>query len=223
MALKYTNPQFDPQKLSIYNIDRQAVENVPPQSLVLDVGCATGFMGSYLKQHKSNRVYGLDIRPEEIKIAKRYLEEVIKGDIVDTKVINEILEKTRHKKFDVILATSVIEHVTDTKQAIRNMINILKPGGLLIITTPNIAHWSTRFSLLFGKFDYTDYGILDHTHLHLFTAETFRKLITNEGLKIEKFAIDAEGGGYPRLSLMLAKLFPNLFAYQMLIVAKKVH
>ena len=221
MAVKYKWERFDPEKLSPHNIDRQALDYVPYKSVVLDVGCATGFMGAYLKQKKQCQVYGVEFRPEEIHIAQNKLDGVIKGDIVDSKIIKSILHKTKYKKFDVILATSVIEHVTDTSQALKNMLKILKPNGLLIMSTPNIAHWSIRWNLLLGKFEYIDYGILDNTHLHFFTTDSFRKLLLAEGLKIDQFLIDAEGGGYPRISLVLARIWPKVFAYQMLIVAKK--
>ncbi len=223
MSAKYSYTNFNPHKLSLHNIDRQAIDFVPVSSLVLDIGCATGFMGAYLKKHKNCQVFGLEIRSEEIKIAKKYLDDVIKGDIVESKSISAILKKTKQKKFDVILATSVIEHVTNPSQALKNMLRLLKTNGLIIMSTPNIAHWSMRWDLFRGRFNYTEYGILDNTHFHLFTADNFKDLFLNEGLKIEKFLIDAEGGGYPRISLILAKFFPKIFAYQMLIVARKTN
>ncbi len=96
----------------------------------------------------------------------------------------------------------------------------MKKDGFLIISTSNVAHWSIRLSLLMGKFDYREYGILDNTHLRFFTTETFKKLVADCGYKIEYFSIDPVGGGLPRISKVLSKLWPNLFAYQMLIKAK---
>lgn len=91
----------------------------------------------------------------------------------------------------------------------------------MVVTTPNVAHWSMRLSLLKGNFNYSEYGILDNTHLHFFTMETFKQLFIKNNLKIKKVAMDAEGGGYPRLSILMSNFFPNIFAYQILIVADK--
>lgn len=221
MSIKYQNPQFNPEKLSPHHIDRLAIEQISSNSMVLDVGCATGFMGKYLRNKKNCVVYGLDIRPDELEVAKRNLDKAILGNIEQAKTVKAILEKTNQKKFDYILSTSLIEHTANPDQVIENMKSLLKPGGKIVMSTPNIAHWSIRLKLLRGEFDYTDYGILDRTHLHFFTPKTFAKLFMGNKLKIVNQKIDAEGGGLPRLSLALAPLFPNLFAYQVLIVAEK--
>lgn len=221
MPIKYQNPQFDPSKLSRHNIDRQAVDAVPNGALVLDVGCATGFMGEYLIKAKNCTVVGLDVRQPEIAKAKKVLSQAILGDLEDAQIVTKVLKATKNVKFDVILATSLIEHLVHPDSAIKKFKQLLKPGGVLIITTPNIAHWSTRLMLLGGNFDYQEYGLMDNTHLHFFTPKTFRQLFVQNKLHLDALKIDAEGGGFPRISLLLAKIWPNLFAYQMLIVAHK--
>jgi methionine biosynthesis protein MetW len=218
MPIKYQNPGFNPELLSPHNIDRMAINEVPFGSSVLDIGCATGFMGKYLQEKKRCQVFGFDLRKDEIKVAKKNLNKAYLGNIESQNVVKLILQKNAHKKFDVILATSLIEHLANPDGAIKTMKKLLNPGGKIIITTPNIAHWTTRIQLLTGNFDYTDYGIMDKTHLHFFTIKTFKKLFEKNQLKIDKLKIDAEGGGYPRISLLLAPFFPNLFAYQILIV-----
>lgn len=219
MAIKYHFKNFNPESLSQHNIDRMALEEVPRNSFVLDVGCATGFMGKYLKDKKKCEVVGLEKRKEEAHQAEKILNNVVIGDIENALVAKDILKVTKNKKFDVVLATSLIEHVAKPDEAIKTMMRLLKPHGRLVITTPNIAHWSIRLSLVKGNFDYSEYGILDTTHLHFFTLKTFKELFEKNGLQVKKVRIDAEGGGFPRLSLMLAPFFPGIFAYQILIVA----
>jgi methionine biosynthesis protein MetW len=221
MAIKYQSPYFNPSALSKHNIDRLALEEIPQGSTVLDVGCATGFMGKYLRKEKNCVVFGLDLRADEIKLAKKNLDSAFQGSIEDKTIIETILEKNNKKKFDIILATSLIEHTLEPDRVIVQMKKLLKPKGKIVMSTPNIAHWSMRLNLLKGNFNYTDYGILDRTHTHLFTRETFKNLFKRNNLKIIKEKIDAEGGGFPRLSLALAPFFPSLFAYQILLVAKK--
>lgn len=221
MQIKYQNPHFNPEKLSKHNIDRMALEQVPNDSFVLDVGCATGFMGKYLREKKQCVVVGLDLRHAELLVAKKNLNQVVHGDIQEDKTVEEVLKKTKNKKFDVVLATSLIEHTSKPELVIEQMRKLLKPNGIIIMSTPNIAHWSQRLNLLQGNFDYTDYGILDRTHLQFFTYNTFQYLFEKSNMKINAIKIDAEGGGYPRICLALAPFFKNLFAYQILIVARK--
>lgn len=219
MGIKYQNPQFNPDKLSKHNIDRMAVEEVPPESFVLDVGCATGFMGKYLQNDKQCRVVGLDLRSAELAIAKKDLFKVVNGDIQDDATVSKVLKTTKNQKFDVVIATSLIEHTAEPQLVLQQMKKLLKPKGRIIMSTPNVAHWTMRLSLLMGNFEYTEYGILDRTHLQLFTYHTFQQLFKKSKLKIVKVKIDAEGGGYPRISLALAPFFKNVFAYQTLVVA----
>lgn len=217
----YDFPDFNPEKLHPLNIDRLAVGKIPSGSLVLDIGCATGFMGKYLIENKSCKVYGVEVDKVQAEIAEKNLSGVLTGSVEETESIKKINKMTKNKKFDVILATSLIEHLTDPDQFLKVMRNLLKPQGIIIISTPNIAHFSTRTSLLRGKFDYTEYGILDRTHLHFYTINTFKKIFKENGYRILEFLIDPVGGGYPKISKILSKFSQGLFAYQMLIVANK--
>lgn len=219
--IKYDYPGFNPNQLDSQNIDRLALKHVPNGSFVLEIGCATGFMGEYLIKEKNCQVVGLEQRVKEASVARKKLDKVVIADIEQKEAFAEIEKLTKEGKFDVILATSVMEHLKDPKNVLINLKRILKPNGFVIATIPNIAHWSMRIELLRGNFNYTDYGILDSTHLHFFTSRTFRDLFEKTGYGIETFEIDSVGGGYPKISRFLARFFPNLLAYQMLIVAKK--
>lgn len=214
--LKYgKNINFDTKRLDPLNIDRQSTELIPNSSKVLEIGCATGFLGEYLIKKKNCYVVGVELGHEEAKEARRRLNKVIEEDIEDPKVSQLI-----NDKFDLVFASAIIEHLKNPQRALINWKKFLKKDGYLIITTSNIAHWSIRLQLLFGKFNYQEYGILDSTHLRFFTIETFKKLVTDCGYDIEYFSIDPVGGGLPRVSKLMSRFFPGLFAYQMLIKAR---
>ena len=59
----------------------------------------------------------------------------------------------------------VIEHLSDPLRIMRELNRHLAPGAVVIVSVPNVAHLSVRLSLLFGRFEYQDRGILDRTHL----------------------------------------------------------
>lgn len=214
MLKYYKNTKFNPEKLDPLNIDRLSTSLIPEGSKVLEIGCATGFMGEYLIKNKKCEVVGIDLAHGEAKEARKRLTSVIEGDIEK----DETLEKIKGK-FDVVFASALIEHLKNPNEAIKKWKKFLKRDGVLIITTPNIAHWSMRLALLSGKFDYQEYGILDDTHLHFFTTETFKKLFTENGYKVDEFLIDSVGGGHPRIARVLSRYSPNLFAYQMVVKA----
>lgn len=217
--LKYgKNTVFNPARLDPLNIDRQSADLVPKRAKVLEIGCATGFIGEFLIKKKNCYVVGVELGKDEAKEARKRLSKVIEGDIEDPKVLRLI----DNNGFDIVFASAIIEHLKDPWNALRNWNKFLKREGFLIITTSNIAHWSVRLKLLKGGFDYQEYGILDNTHLRFFTTKTFRKLAKDCGYKIEHSSIDPVGGGVPRISKILSRFWPNLFAYQMLIKAKPV-
>ncbi len=209
---------FRPEKLSKHNIDRISTGLIPKNSKILEIGCATGFMGEYFIAKKNCKVYGVELGKDEAEIAKTKLTKVIVGDIENKETISKV---KKLGKFDVIFATALIEHLKDPWSALSVWKTWLNPGGCIILSTSNIAHWSTRLKILKGEFNYSEYGILDNTHLHLFTVSSFKKIIEDSGLVIDFFGIDAEGGGYPKISMLGSKFLPNLFAYQMVIKAHK--
>jgi SAM-dependent methyltransferase len=216
--LKYgKNIIFNPEKLEPLNIDRQSAARIPEGARVLEIGCATGFVGKYLIKKKHCEVIGVELGKDEAKEAVKVLQNVIIGDIEDKKTILQI---KKLGKFDVVYASALIEHLRDPWVALQTWGTFLKKDGRLIITTSNVVHWSTRLKLLKGDFSYQQYGILDNTHLRFFTTKTFPKLAEDAGFSVSYFSIDPVGGRYPRVSRFLSRFFPNTFAYQMLIEAK---
>lgn len=214
--IKYgKNIIFNPEKLDALNIDHQAVSLIPNGAKIVEIGCATGFVGAYLIKEKKCVVTGVELGKEEAEIAHKRLSIVIEGDIEDEKILTKI-----PGTFDIVYASALVEHLKDPWKALRQWKKFLKKNGYLILTTSNIAHWSTRLGLLRGKFKYQQYGILDNTHLRFFTTETFKQLVEDCGYVIEIFSIDPVSGGYPKISKFLSRFFPNLFAYQMLIKAR---
>jgi len=146
---------------------------------VLDVGCSTGYFGKLLIETKGCHVDGVEIDPEDAAKAKQILSHVYSFDL-DLEWPKEVY----NKKYDVIFFGDVIEHLKYPEQSLRSCLNLLKNGGRLLISTPNIAHISTRLELLTGNFNYESTGILDNTHLRLFTRETLEKLASDSGYKI---------------------------------------
>src|SRR5680860_21909 len=208
--IKYHQKKFNPLKLNKNNIDRMAVEKVPGFSFVLDIGCATGFIGEYLIKQKNCKVIGIEKNKKEGELAEKRLTKVMILDIETLNAFTKIKKTVKNKKFDVIYATSLIEHLKEPGIFLQSIKNVIKPNGKIIISTPNISHWTIIKELLKGEFRYKEYGILDETHLHFFTIKSLKSLLIENGYKIEEIKIDRVGGGYPKLSKLFYNILPNL-------------
>ncbi len=149
---------------------------------VLEVGCATGYVGEYLVNQQHCRVTGIEYMPEPAakSRARGCYEAVLVGDIMDPATV-ACLERG---SFDFVLFGDVLEHLISPEQALRNVAPLLAPGGHVLICVPSIIHWSLRWKILRGRFEYTETGPLDRTHVHFFTPETARKLVKQEGFRI---------------------------------------
>jgi len=208
--------KFNPQKLATDNIDRLSTSFITPDSKILELGCSTGFMSQYFKTKLNCQVIGLDINSQALKQAKKHCQQVILGDLEDKSVQVKI---KRSSPFDIVFASAVIEHLQDSESTLQLIKQVLKPNGVLIITTSNIAHWRMRLKLFFGNWNYQDYGTLDKTHLKFYTYHTFQTLIKSAGFKILEVKIDPAGG--IKFLNSILKNFPNLYAHQIVIKAQK--
>lgn len=131
---------------------------------VLDIGPGSGVIGRALK----DRGFG-DLSAVEIDAAARAHVQSIYS-----RVSADLTDFTG-QKYDVILLLDVIEHMAEPEKFLATISNMLAPGGMVLVSVPNIAHWSVRFQLLFGFFCYTERGLLDKTHLQFFTRSRVRR------------------------------------------------
>jgi O-antigen biosynthesis protein len=147
---------------------------------VVDFGCATGYLSKLLQQ-RGCTVTGVEINVDAGKIAEKYCEQVLIADL-DFVSIEEILTD---RKFDVAIFGDVLEHLRNPYKILKETKQILKKDGYIVASIPNIAHAAIRLSLLQGKFEYTDLGILDNTHLKFFTRKTVKELFEKTGYLVE--------------------------------------
>src|SRR5205814_3929808 len=85
--------------------------------------------------------------------------------------------------FDAIVCADVLEHLRDPRAALAALGRALADDGQVLVSIPNVAHLWMRLSLLAGRFEYAERGILDRTHLRFFTRRTLVTLLTDAGLR----------------------------------------
>lgn len=212
-------------KLSPTGSHMQIVSAIEPGSRVLDLGCSQGLLARPLAE-KRVRVTGVDVGPGE-RLAGE-LAEYHRHDL------ERPLELPLDREFDYVVCADVIEHLRNRSALLRSARRYLKPEGRLIISTPNVALWFYRLSLLVGRFEYGPRGVLDETHVHLFTGATFRREVERAGFEIVRqrvtalpFEVVFESTGRSRLVRglasayhLLARWWPSLFAYQFVLEAE---
>jgi len=153
-----------------YKIEKKLMSASPS---VLDIGCATGSLLDFLKG-RGWRVTGVDISP-----SASYARNVRKLDVK-----NIPLEENNFPSasFDAVLASHLIEHLNDPSSFLAETSRILKNGGYIFITTPNINGFQAR--LLGSRWRS---AIFDH--LYLFSVHTLKKMLSNAGFTAEKTAL----------------------------------
>ena len=92
-------------------------------------------------------------------------------------------------QYDAIIYGDVVEHLSDPLRVMRDLNRHLAPGAVIIVSVPNVAHLSVRLSLLVGRFQYGDRGILDRTHLSFFTRRTFREFLAKAQLTVRELCV----------------------------------
>jgi glycosyltransferase involved in cell wall biosynthesis len=216
-----------PEKRSPFSSHRRILEAVRGGARVLDVGCADGYLAQPLRE-RGCFVVGVDGRdhPDARAACDRFHVAELDGGGF-TPPAEDV-----GRGFDYILFGDVLEHLRDP--AILSRCKAwLAPGGRVIASTGNIALWFMRLSLLGGRFRYAPRGILDETHVRLYTRATFRRLLQDAGLHIldedatvvplEQLFARAEqahiGGLLERAEYALARAWPSLFAYQIILHA----
>jgi len=144
------------------------IDNIKENSVVLEFGPASGRLTRYLKNEKNCKVYIVELDEEAGLIAAKDAEDYVIGDIQDY----EWTKKFSGIKFDYILFADVLEHLTQAEKVVKAAAKMLKDGGKMCISVPNIAHNSVIINLLKNRFEYTSTGIMDNTHVHFYTKES---------------------------------------------------
>lgn len=154
---------------------------VPPRTRsLLDVGCGTGRLGASLKATGIPRVVGVDLNPEAAEQARAVLDEVVVADVERDGLPFD------DASFDCIVYGDVLEHLTDPWTTLAGQRRLLGAGGAVIVSIPNIAYWRNVLDVLRGRWEYTESGMLDATHLRFFTWRSIEQLLDQAGYRIER-------------------------------------
>jgi len=146
---------------------------------VLEIGCACGgTLRAIGVQNPSAKLYGVELNENAAVIAASFAEILSMN-------VEELDPADFQERFDYIIMGDVIEHLLEPWAAIRNMRELLVPGGSIIASIPNVAHISNLYNMLCGRWTYEDCGLLDRTHFRFFTKSEIVKMFEEADLVID--------------------------------------
>ncbi|MCM1215145.1 MAG: bifunctional glycosyltransferase/class I SAM-dependent methyltransferase [Lachnospiraceae bacterium] len=146
---------------------------------VLEIGCDCGATLLEIQERYPNAVtYGTEINVNAAQIASH----------VSNVTLNNIEEENlpyEPETLDYIIFGDVLEHLHDPLRTIKYCRGFLRSGGCVIASIPNVMHISVMRGLLDGNFTYMDEGLLDRTHIHLFTFNEIVRMFQAGGFRIK--------------------------------------
>jgi 2-polyprenyl-3-methyl-5-hydroxy-6-metoxy-1,4-benzoquinol methylase len=192
---------------------------------VLEVGPAAGYITEALRE-RGCLVTCVEFDPEAAKVAAEFAERMIVGDIEKL----DFADAFGDEKFDVVMFGDVLEHLVNPEAVLRKVHGLLAPGGYIVSSIPNVSHGSLRLALLDGKFNYTEIGLLDRTHLRFFTNESIAEMFHNTGfvvdelrrVKMDPFGVEVgvQEKDFPPYLVQALRADEEAMTYQIVVTAK---
>lgn len=209
--------KYDYYNSNPYSVHQKIIHNVGKNKKVLDVGCSEGLLAKRMYQNNCT-VVGIELDNEAALKAKSFCKEVIVGDVESA-----ILNQKYLNHFDVIVFADILEHLKDPLRLLMTFKKYLNNDGYIIVSIPNITNWKIRLQLLFGKFEYKEYGILDNGHLRFFNEKGATKLVNDAGFEIVELDLSVgDVNKFSKIVHSIGRIRPNLLAFQFLIIARKM-
>ena len=186
MTLMALDRLYAEKPATYYEMARREIIDVVPigNHSVLEVGCGTGNTGSALKvMGRASEVVGIELNERSAEVARRQLDTVLVGNV------EELVLPFENERFDFIIFGDVIEHLIDPWTQLRRLSALLKADGKMVATIPNVRNWKVVGPLLlFGRWRYQDWGLLDKGHLRFFTKEGMSDLFEQAGLAVVRLS-----------------------------------
>jgi 2-polyprenyl-3-methyl-5-hydroxy-6-metoxy-1,4-benzoquinol methylase len=211
---------YEDKQNNYFAFVRKDIEPLLPKRTgrVLEVGCGRGGTLAWLKATGRARwVVGIELFADAAAVARTKLDELHEGDV------DQHIDILAPGSFDLILCLDVLEHLVDPWATLRRLQSLLRPGGQLIASLPNIRHHSVVLPLLLtGKWRYETAGIMDRTHLRFFSRETAIDLLQQAGLQLTDERPTYAWGSWDKWKDLLSfGLLRNFLSFQYLLSARK--
>lgn len=183
---------------------------------ILDMACNDGHLSKIYSKY--GKVSGIDLNKDAVNRARENGINAVFGDVLQLSSLFE------NKKFDVVIAGDIIEHIFDTDLFLKNINFVLKEEGVLLISTPNLVSLGRRLLSFFGKNPFCEYSSKNDGknvgHVRYYTAKDMKKQLLENNFK--KIIITSDTLNLPIkfIDRFLTKVFPKL-GRELLVITKK--
>lgn len=184
---------------------------------ILEVGCGTGATGALaLARSRAGRYVGIELFEAAAAEARTVLSDVVVGNV------ETIDLPWQPASFDAMILSEVLEHLIDPWSTLSKLGRVLRPGALVLASSPNISHWRVVRSLVNGKFDLADRGVMDRTHMRWFTPSTFAAMFERSGYQVTQIRpVTPFAPRTQMLSRLTGGRYDHLFMTQIVVEARK--
>lgn len=172
------SPEVRSKSTTYFSQTRQEMMKYIPRGAkkILDVGCGEGNFGSQLKNKLQAEVWGIEVESQPAKIAHTKIDKVLIGDV------GQVFNAVPSGYFDCIIFNDVIEHLVDPYSILLRVKEKLNNKGVIVCSIPNVRYFfNLREILWYKQWRYTEWGILDKTHLRFFTLKSIRDMFNALG------------------------------------------
>jgi 2-polyprenyl-3-methyl-5-hydroxy-6-metoxy-1,4-benzoquinol methylase len=205
-----------------YESAREDVQRHVPTAArsILELGCSSGALGAALKARQRVSVLGVEIEPTYAADAAEVLDRVVQTS-AESFVAGDMPQEA---PFDCVIAADVLEHLVDPWATLRAAGRWVRPGGLAVVSLPNVLYWrAIRRVLREQRWPRDDQGIFDRTHLRWFSWRDAVQLVAEAGFRVNYVEPQYRESGRGRarvLRLSRSPLAPFLPA-QLIVVGEK--
>ena len=166
---------FPPYLRSLF----RALEQLPLKSdcRVLDVACGNGMFGEWFKSRLNAEMYGIDYSPVAVDLCRQ--KGYAQVELVD---LDRDPIPFEDNFFDLVILSAVVEHIMSPEQVLKQVWRKLRPGGKVIVLTPNISWLINRMLFLFGRWDHSLMGGTKG-HISYMNKRQLNAALTQAGFK----------------------------------------
>ncbi len=140
----------------------------------LDIGPGTGRWLQFMRSNGAVHLAAADISQEVLLHCEGICEQLQKADLSHEQLAFET------SSFDIILSFEVLEHIVDPTNYIAELVRVARPGGMLLMSTPNLVSLISRIRMLFGLRPMS--FALDPTHVRHYRQKEVRKVFAPHDL-----------------------------------------
>ncbi|MCZ8137563.1 MAG: class I SAM-dependent methyltransferase [Porphyrobacter sp.] len=184
---------------------------------VLELGCGSGETGAAaIAQGLCQSYTGVELAPQAAAMARTRLTEVFEGDV------ERMTFPWPDGHFDAVLMSEVLEHLIDPWTVVKRVAAKLKPGAIVLASSPNVAQLAILKGIIADRWELTETGVMDRTHLRWFTQGSYRQMFEDAGIRIDQVRAMAPPGPFGSVfNLVTMNRFRHLTMRQICVVGHK--